>query len=289
MTRPEEPNHNHIVPEPVWQKLSADAQLILGKFLSEDTGFRDVFSSVYPDTDTLQPDAPPSLRTPEATATEDSAPFIKLPANLAGWLLRPANFDGEKLPNMFVASKPDAPIAAQQTDKSSPNNGVLPTTASIPQQESPQGSLNPTQHSDNVRTSTARLAKVFELPTELTARSAQRDKYGYVFNCVGDYRIHPLDTTTGKQIALMASILGAGRHKSSPKVTDLDPRDNDTALCAQTDPEIFFPEKGGSTRAAKQICRGCELRAQCLTYAVENDERYGIWGGLSERERRRPK
>ncbi len=61
------------------------------------------------------------------------------------------------------------------------------------------------------------------------------------------------------------------------------------ALCAQTDPEAFFPEKGGSTRDAKKICTGCEVRAECLTYALANDERFGIWGGLSERERRRLK
>ena len=59
------------------------------------------------------------------------------------------------------------------------------------------------------------------------------------------------------------------------------------ALCAQTDPEAFFPEKGGSTRDAKKICASCEVRAQCLEYALQNDERFGIWGGLSERERRK--
>ena len=61
------------------------------------------------------------------------------------------------------------------------------------------------------------------------------------------------------------------------------------ALCAQTDPEAFFPEKGGSTREAKRICAGCEVRHECLEYALEHDERFGIWGGLSERERRRLK
>ena len=59
------------------------------------------------------------------------------------------------------------------------------------------------------------------------------------------------------------------------------------SLCAQTDPEAFFPEKGGSTREAKKVCVGCEVRAECLEYALANDERFGIWGGLSERERRR--
>ena len=74
----------------------------------------------------------------------------------------------------------------------------------------------------------------------------------------------------------------------------LDPIDDDDqwqerGLCAQTDPEAFFPEKGGSTREAKRICQGCEVRDRCLEYALANDERFGIWGGLSERERRRLK
>jgi WhiB family redox-sensing transcriptional regulator len=58
------------------------------------------------------------------------------------------------------------------------------------------------------------------------------------------------------------------------------------ALCAETDPEAFFPEKGGSTRAAKRVCRACNVSAECLEYALELDVRFGIWGGFSERERR---
>ncbi len=61
------------------------------------------------------------------------------------------------------------------------------------------------------------------------------------------------------------------------------------ALCAQTDPEAFFPEKGGSTRDAKRICTSCDVKSECLEYALQNDERFGIWGGLSERERRKLK
>jgi len=61
------------------------------------------------------------------------------------------------------------------------------------------------------------------------------------------------------------------------------------ALCSQTDPEAFFPEKGGSTRDAKRICTSCDVRGECLEYALANDERFGIWGGLSERERRKLK
>ncbi|MCU1550183.1 MAG: whiB1 [Glaciihabitans sp.] len=77
-----------------------------------------------------------------------------------------------------------------------------------------------------------------------------------------------------------------------PGVRQLETDDNPLAwqsdsLCAQTDPEAFFPEKGGSTRDAKKICGSCEVRTRCLEYALENDERFGIWGGLSERERRK--
>ena len=61
------------------------------------------------------------------------------------------------------------------------------------------------------------------------------------------------------------------------------------ALCAQTDPEAFFPEKGGSTREAKRVCLTCDVRNECLEYALQHEERFGIWGGLSERERRKLK
>ncbi|MEW1638606.1 WhiB family transcriptional regulator [Streptomyces sp. NPDC093801] len=57
------------------------------------------------------------------------------------------------------------------------------------------------------------------------------------------------------------------------------------ALCAETDPEEFFPEKGGTTRAARTVCMACEVRDECLEAALARRERFGIWGGLSERER----
>ncbi len=77
-----------------------------------------------------------------------------------------------------------------------------------------------------------------------------------------------------------------------PVVADLlgnAPEWQERALCSQTDPEAFFPEKGGSTREAKRICARCEVTADCLEYALGHQERFGIWGGLSERERRKLK
>jgi WhiB family redox-sensing transcriptional regulator len=59
------------------------------------------------------------------------------------------------------------------------------------------------------------------------------------------------------------------------------------ANCMGVDPDLFFPERGGSTREAKEVCRGCVVREDCLEYALANGEKFGIWGGMSERERRR--
>jgi WhiB family redox-sensing transcriptional regulator len=59
----------------------------------------------------------------------------------------------------------------------------------------------------------------------------------------------------------------------------------DEALCAQTDPEAFYPEKGQPTRQAKVICRRCPVRGECLADALERNDRFGVWGGLSAQER----
>lgn len=61
----------------------------------------------------------------------------------------------------------------------------------------------------------------------------------------------------------------------------------DQANCLGVDPDLFFPERGASTREAKEVCKGCIVRGECLEYALANGEKFGIWGGLSERERRR--
>ncbi|WP_419918374.1 WhiB family transcriptional regulator [Candidatus Poriferisocius sp.] len=61
----------------------------------------------------------------------------------------------------------------------------------------------------------------------------------------------------------------------------------DLANCLGVDPDLFFPERGASTREAKEVCRACVVREECLEYAIVNGEKFGIWGGMSERERRR--
>ncbi|MEU0735677.1 WhiB family transcriptional regulator [Streptomyces lavendulocolor] len=60
----------------------------------------------------------------------------------------------------------------------------------------------------------------------------------------------------------------------------------DDALCAQTDPELFHPEKGGTTAYAKRICLACEVRIECLEHALANGELHGVWGGMGPDQRK---
>lgn len=64
------------------------------------------------------------------------------------------------------------------------------------------------------------------------------------------------------------------------------------AACLDEDPELFFPV-GSTTRwdqmqteQAKSVCTGCDVRERCLQWALESKQDYGVWGGLSEGERR---
>lgn len=64
---------------------------------------------------------------------------------------------------------------------------------------------------------------------------------------------------------------------------------SEQAACSDADPDTFFPEKGGSVREAKRICARCSVTKECLQYAIDNGEQFGVFGGMSERERRRLK
>lgn len=61
----------------------------------------------------------------------------------------------------------------------------------------------------------------------------------------------------------------------------------DYGLCAGIDAELFFPARGQSTNEAKGVCARCPVREPCLDYALTHGIKHGVWGGLSERERRR--
>ena len=57
--------------------------------------------------------------------------------------------------------------------------------------------------------------------------------------------------------------------------------------CRGADAELFFPDRGESLEPAKAVCAACAVSAECLQYALDAGERFGVWGGTSERERRK--
>ena len=57
-------------------------------------------------------------------------------------------------------------------------------------------------------------------------------------------------------------------------------------LCAQTDPELFYPDKGGRSEEAKAICGRCPVIDPCREWALSTHEAFGVWGGLSASDRR---
>jgi WhiB family redox-sensing transcriptional regulator len=59
----------------------------------------------------------------------------------------------------------------------------------------------------------------------------------------------------------------------------------DDASCASVGGDLFFPETGGDVYAPKRVCAACGVRAQCLQYALDHGERFGVWGGLTANER----
>lgn len=99
----------------------------------------------------------------------------------------------------------------------------------------------------------------------------------------GSPKSQRLNSKVAREQALMQGIFNLGYGTTS--VNDLSWMED--ALCAQTDPDIFYPEKGGSTAPATSICEGCAVRAECLEYAIANDIRHGIWGGTSDNDRKR--
>ena len=83
----------------------------------------------------------------------------------------------------------------------------------------------------------------------------------------------------------MGTIIHFPRPADTADTIDDDPDTwQDDAACLGLDPEVFFRT---DTRDAKEACRSCAVRLDCLEHALANGERFGVWGGLSERERRR--
>ncbi len=99
------------------------------------------------------------------------------------------------------------------------------------------------------------------------------------------------DEPAGKQAAARRKAW-TGPHALSPE--EVEAYEELQELFEQTPPacrgasdEVFFPERGASTREAKALCKVCEVKPACLNYALVAKEKHGIWGGTSERQRRR--
>ena len=85
-------------------------------------------------------------------------------------------------------------------------------------------------------------------------------------------------SSTGPDVAV-ASFLGELRAVRAEWI--------EQASCRGVDPELFFPARGGSTKEARAVCKGCVVRDKCLNHSLVQGERFGIWGGTTEKERRR--
>jgi WhiB family redox-sensing transcriptional regulator len=107
-----------------------------------------------------------------------------------------------------------------------------------------------------------------------------------VISCHNDIAVITETKVEIPQDSLFLSLGGKNMHAENEPFTP-ERGWQDQANCLGVDPDLFFPERGASTREAKEVCKGCVVRGECLEYALANGEKFGIWGGLSERERRR--
>ena len=65
------------------------------------------------------------------------------------------------------------------------------------------------------------------------------------------------------------------------------PRWRDLGACRGLDPGVFYPETDEEAEVAKSVCGECDVRVACLEYALQHREKQGVWGGATERDRRR--
>lgn len=79
-----------------------------------------------------------------------------------------------------------------------------------------------------------------------------------------------------------------GTGEELPSIEDLArPAWMKRAACRGEDPAVFFPSVGGNAAKARVICASCPVQQECLAYALADPESAGVWGGISERERRK--
>ncbi len=101
----------------------------------------------------------------------------------------------------------------------------------------------------------------------------------------------PLDSVPDDEMGAKEAVAAFGEFVwQNGDDIDFDPNQDrsweSAANCKGVDPDLFFPERGQSTKEAKAVCQACDVRIVCLEAALERGEKHGIWGGTSERERR---
>lgn len=85
---------------------------------------------------------------------------------------------------------------------------------------------------------------------------------------------------------LKVTVFGGGSIQLPEAALPMGPWVKDAA-CKGVDTGLFYPERGEPTRHALEVCKPCTVKAECLQYAIDNSERWGVWGGMTERQRRR--
>jgi WhiB family transcriptional regulator, redox-sensing transcriptional regulator len=90
--------------------------------------------------------------------------------------------------------------------------------------------------------------------------------------------------------AVLTWLMSPGIGEQPPSLDEVLPRPTwvELAACAGMPIEVFFPSHGHTAAAARAVCSTCTVRPQCLDYASTDNDTAGVWGGTTERERRRP-
>jgi hypothetical protein len=122
--------------------------------------------------------------------------------------------------------------------------------------------------------------------TELAARVRDgedlrniAEQYGVAYSSLTSRFSQAGYASTGEKVGdAQRRQLREAREPATPKWV----RDGD---CTRVDPEAWFPDVGGSPKAAKEICRGCPSKEPCLQWAMEHNERWGVWGATTYEER----
>ena len=118
---------------------------------------------------------------------------------------------------------------------------------------------------------------------------SQKDFYKFApvheFGVVYKFKDNTLHVYDKSEVLMKSVEYFAEDIKDSRSPINVNWRNN--ALCAQVDTDLFYPEKGGSTSPAMKVCARCDVKKECLLFALETKEKHGIWGGTTERQRRR--